>query len=79
MNEWISVLDRLPKHKQHVLTYGIKNTIYTPDFTAYETAVYEGDSLIYNEEDFASGHFCEGSNVGNVTHWMPLPNPPEDK
>lgn len=64
MSEWISVKDRLPQEKEVVLTY---------------ESAFDSMSMAFrlpNTEEFI--------NVGDyyaldaVTHWMPLPNPPED-
>lgn len=63
MTDWISVKDRLPKAKETILAY---------------EAAFDSMSMAFrlpNTEDFI--------NVGDyytldaVTHWMPLPKPPE--
>lgn len=60
--EWVRVSERMPKEEDRVL-------LYSPDWgplTAIRIGyVYEG--RWYDESD----------RVKNVTHWMPLPPPPE--
>lgn len=61
MSEWISVENKLPEPESKVLFY---NGII--------------DTCIYRK-----GKFCDFDENGylyeirHVTHWMPLPNPPE--
>ncbi len=66
MSNWISVKDRLPKSRDWYLTY-------TNGFIAilFFDGVEVGGEKIYWLES--------GDWEGNVTHWAPLPAPPEDK
>ena len=63
---WISVKNRLPKPEIKVLCvcehYGVFNGVYTDSGECYEW---------FNNE--------EGVYIRSVpiTHWMPLPNPPD--
>lgn len=59
--QWISVDERLPEDDGHYLCY-------TTD-GYYNFCVYYGDGewMILDQEDLAQ----------NVTHWMPLPEPPK--
>ncbi len=68
MNEWISVEDRLPDvpkddyMSDYVLTYDKKAGIWVAFFCS-------------------SGYWCEARecvSFENVTHWMPLPEPPKE-
>jgi len=65
--EWISVKDRLPEPNDYVLLYDSSlNLVYegkllASDFYYSERAGYSADI----------GDDCE------VTHWMPLPEPPQ--
>jgi hypothetical protein len=68
--EWISVKDRLPEHETRVHIYLKEKTAwYDVMYGAYESDVqptfYDDrtDSIIMLDE---------------VTHWMPLPEPPND-
>ena len=61
MSEWISVKDRLPKIDEEVLV------CFTDGFNQIKFGVAWTISI-----DGWSGYFG-----GNITHWMPLPEPPE--
>jgi len=73
LNNWISVKDRLPKEDVAVLVYG--QVLNDPPDVIGVRRRYNGDQdwkhtwesedgFIYREDD--------------VTHWMPLPEPPKD-
>jgi hypothetical protein len=66
--EWISVKDKLPACSKRVLC-----------FTKYGWTVVDSYSHSVGPHDNPT-HWFDGSdeeyNV-DVTHWMPLPNPPE--
>lgn len=65
--KWISVKDRLPELGIHVLTYGI----YTKDtIVAWRD---DCDELL-GMYDWVT----EDRLLSQITHWMPLPAPPED-
>lgn len=71
--EWISVKDRLPEIKNHHVSDGV--IVY------FEDGGYGFSELV--ENCFGQTWFdCERSPSGDtefrVTHWMPLPAPPED-
>ena len=64
-DEWISVEDRLPEEHEDVLTY------------------FRFD-LIFGGHSFSMCQDCMVSpdrwdNENDVTHWMPLPEPPKEK
>jgi hypothetical protein len=69
MMEWISIDDFLPIEK-------------TDNFVHYKTVeviAFDGKSVLPTE--FRAGNVLEfWSNFrdSNITHWMPLPGPPED-
>ena len=65
MSEWISVEDRLPKIDSKDVLF------YDPGF-GVKIGCYCG--LRYDEHEWR-----DNSSYTNVTHWMPLPEPPEDK
>lgn len=89
MAEWISVKDRLPsKDGEYIVAYKL-DTI--PPKWQFETCLFALDLYSVNRFDFPrewykdkSGFFdsepehgyCEVSEI--VTHWMPLPEPPEE-
>jgi len=66
MSKWISVKDRLPEHGVHVLTFSSEENYYAVSYLIY----------LSNERIWANG--CLLGN-DNITHWMPLPKPPEIK
>ena len=63
-NEWISVQDRLPEINTYVLI------------------VYAGYSMFVAYRDNSEGDLCfrgdDGNPLYNITHWMPLPEPPKE-
>lgn len=72
MSEWISVEDRLPEIGDSVLVFFLWNGLGMTNVPCMESAVYQGTL------GFVGGgleHFIELSPP-NVTHWMPLPEPP---
>lgn len=89
MSEWISVKDRLPEVEDDVLvrvreieTYGRHNErkktynwffVGYYDGTEWLTVYCHGCEYLYkvNESDPRCVH--------EVTHWMPLPEPPEEE
>lgn len=85
MSEWISVKDRLPEEETDVLIL-VKETDNTfgtghPDVCywqfvgwmidgRWETVYCHGNRAIAEEN-------ARGGSVHEVTHWMPLPEPPD--
>ena len=70
MTEWISVKDKLPEYDEPVLT------IFSVDggYGAITIRLLTED---VNEIYWLSDEFRK-CPLFNVTHWMPLPEPPED-
>lgn len=78
LNEWVSVDDRLPEEDPH-----IKKFIDGEIFGLLTVLVYNGEVKQTNR------FFCNAPKFGfsktdrwewassNVTHWMPLPAPPD--
>ena len=68
MAEWISVKDRLPEDGSIVLCYHQSGygggIMFTAQFTDWRGREYDW-AVTYG------GHFS------NITHWQPLPSPPE--
>lgn len=60
--EWIKVTDRLPK-SERVLIY-VNDMVYTAWHSMGNFYIRRGDKITR-------------SFVENVTHWMPLPEPPK--
>ena len=65
MSEWISVKDRLPEPFVSVLGY-------CPDEEPLPT-VHE----VYMN-GFGQWRSAQVYGMGNVTHWMPMPEPPKE-
>jgi hypothetical protein len=65
--DWISVKDRLPEEDDYYLLANETN-VFT-DFVFEQEIFLRGKAAYYNIEK-RSGH--------RFTHWMPLPEPPED-
>jgi len=77
MMDWISVDDRLPEIGSHVLSC-CKRLDGCWEITRTQ--------FLYNEyisshfwNYFSSGCGCCDADMKNVTHWMPLPEPPKDE
>jgi hypothetical protein len=66
LTQWVPVTERLPENNDPVLAYG--KSVYHDDVPAYYAARY-------------NKHLDEFSIPGigglSITHWMPLPLPPE--
>jgi hypothetical protein len=64
MSEWISVKDRMPEEGVEVLIYG---NIYFANRKSIDVDYVDksGDFFYFDE--------------GKVTHWRPLPDPPESE
>lgn len=88
MNEWISISDRLPNPMQDVLIKTdcqycpvIPMMFYKDKF--FSQVIVQCDHHYETDEKFAFlkvdpsfntlENFCD-----RITHWMPLPNPPEE-
>ena len=74
VQEWISVKDRLPDNKEHdwVLAQVVEDNgfMHIPRVMEYRQAKND-----WFEETY--GWLSEHNGVFTVTHWMPLPEPPE--
>lgn len=71
--EWISVSDRLPELGQRVLFYDRNGLIHVATYELSEREKWK----CFMEH----GAGWDGDSVQNehVTHWMPIPTPPETK
>lgn len=67
MSEWISVKERLPEKGQNVLVFATSKYIGTEKISIDRLEEGERDSIWF----FTHGWF-------DVTHWMPLPEPPKE-
>lgn len=70
-SNWISVKDRFPENGKMVIV----NCEYGVTFAEF-MSFQHGNTLYYTNIGIGN---CEDSNsVKNVTHWMPLPEPPKE-
>lgn len=65
---WVSVAERLPKETKLVVTYGKSRVSF-----GYNLLLYDADT---DKEVVEWFDYC--GNRENVTHWMPLPKPPQE-
>lgn len=64
MSQWIKCSERIPVQTQ-------SNRYIALNLVLNGRTVVQGG--------FDDGRFwCDGVEINNVTHWMPLPEPPED-
>lgn len=71
MSEWISVTDGLPEPNTEVLVY-IK---YPQPVLVMDRGIYKNGNikkLFFNGEGFVPFDY------GELSHWMPLPEPPKE-
>jgi hypothetical protein len=70
--QWISVKDRLPEEGQDCVIYVDWVDVWdkgSERITYQEIAVFNGDDRFYHRAH---------TELNKVTHWMPLPKPPEE-
>lgn len=76
MNEWVSVKDGLPEKSGEYLVY-IKHHIFDDVYRDIIMIVgYSEKYKLFNASDFSK---INDSAFTDVTHWMPLPEPPSIK
>ena len=65
MSKWISVKDRLPEKEKEILIVSDNEV---------KIGIWSNDCF---GEKFFTTNFEQYLNADNVTHWMPLPEPPK--
>ena len=77
MSKWISVKDRLPGCSMKPGSFGTHILIYPPvsQFGHADSHVAFYGCRVTNKPSF----YLYGVVLDNVTHWMPLPDPPKEK
>ena len=73
MSEWISVKDKLPELVHEVDRYG-------PVWSTPHVLCYVQDIFVVGYFDHQVEHWynsCPDELLLDVTHWMPLPEPPD--
>lgn len=63
MNEWINIKDKMPKKFENVLAANKRGKQYDIDKAWWNGSCFDRSTK---------------KPYKNVTHWMPLPNPPTD-
>jgi hypothetical protein len=66
MSDWISVKDRLPDRSDYYWAWIVRGEPW-------------GDELFFDAGRGRWLHEECGHEVSSVSHWMPLPDPPEDE
>ena len=71
-DNWTNVNDRLPEIYVRVL-------LYDPTFDKHPVHVgeFKGSDEFGAYFDLIDNGGADGRDVGEVTHWMPFPDPPE--
>ena len=70
ISHWIPVTERLPEIGKKVLVFAYGHDI----LTARMTKLFENVYPVFE----CNGIFREMAKPGRITHWMPLPEPPEE-
>ena len=72
--EWISVKDRLPESKEKILVYGGRTEIWFNGVKQPMPSIHTGYMRGLGEGWFT---WDRHDYISDVTHWMPLPQPPK--
>ena len=76
MNEWISVEDNLPDYETSVLVF-VKGCGQTQAYVFGDSEISDWDGALLTFETWYNEVANDNIEDGLVTHWMPLPSPPE--
>lgn len=75
-NKWISVKDRLPEKSGYYLRCKMEHGVEAyPDFV--ESTYYSAAHKMWNCRDWHDLECAKCTAIDGITHWMPLPDPPE--
>jgi hypothetical protein len=69
MSKWISVEDEMPEIRQDVLI--------ADSLKQVKAGYFSNDCLGVKYWHTAERRYCLNRGLTRVTHWMPLPDPPE--
>lgn len=79
--EWISVKDRLPEDDENIRFYNDGSMEFTTVLVYNETIKITNRINIHSKSNFLGIENTDGwvwACCGEVTHWMPLPEPPKE-
>lgn len=78
MSEWISVKDRLPENDDSVLvcafTGADRQVVFEAHYWPYPTNAYGDQQGAWQNCDHDGPYQLDSTTI---THWMPMPAPPE--
>lgn len=72
MSEWISVKDRLPNINDDGCY-----VIATSNGIVEQVCFYDGEFRLFRNNMFRTCVVSGGRVLKNISHWMPLPEPPK--
>ena len=75
MSEWISVKDRLPDVDGSYIVMTIKS--WEPGRQPFRAMVMEFETREINGKTVKRWKWGDKASMWRVSHWMPLPEPPE--
>ena len=78
--QWISVKDRMPEHNGKYLTFSNQGGM---DATDFALNLYKVDQYDFEDKKRAGWYELDNEygyfEIHDVTHWMPLPEPPKEE
>lgn len=79
MNNWISVKDRLPEDDlpKDTNRVSIKVLVYSANGNKYSVRTLSRQRWIMNYKPLKYHDWEWSRDAKNITHWMPLPEPPK--
>ena len=78
MSEWIKVEDRLPKLNTQVKAKDLDGNKFIAEIIMDVDLVYDNDLNVTGVTDERKMWYCDDNfDVEDITHWMPLPQPPQ--
>ncbi|EFL1229002.1 DUF551 domain-containing protein, partial [Escherichia coli] len=73
---WISCSERMPEKNQNVLiSVNFDRSLVEPLICS---ARYTGSTFRRGQITVAPGNGIDGNGIEQATHWMPLPEPPQE-
>ena len=79
MTKWISVKDGMPDYQEEIIIF-TTDKVVTSSLFVKRYPCYDKDELYFEKNGFVISEE-EGTyfKFNEVTHWMPLPEPPKEK